>query len=304
MYKLTSSDLLLPYIDLLESKDKNVDNIKMKIPNIEIIEFLGEGSFGVAFKIKYYDDDTLYAMKIMKKCLQNLHEVNIVSKIKDHCSENNVLCFRDVKFIDDNIYLFTEYVEARELFDILVDGSLALLPLDILYDIMLQIALAVKYLHDNNIVHLDIKLENILYVDEAKPKIILIDYGFACITTHDVNLKECNTIDSNKGSIEYTSPEICLTKPTHIKYITNFFKSDIYSLGCVFYIMLKQDYPTNVKDMRQYYNGTKEPPYVKNIADMSCDYNLKILIFDMLKMNYVERCDINYVVDVLSRLVV
>ena len=240
-------------------------------------------------------------MKVMKQSYQSLYEVNTVKKLHAQCDKYHVLCFRDAKYVGNNIYLFTKYVNASEIFNIVDHNLVSLMPRRVVYDIMLQIAVAVKYLHDNHIVHLDIKLENILYKGGLKPSIILIDYGFACITELiDIGLRYCKSMTYAKGTVGYMSPELSILDPASI---TDFFKSDIYSLGVVFYLMLARSFPTVPESkMADYYYGKLNPPFFTVIPKINCDDKLKALLFEMLEMRYEKRCDINNVVKVLRGL--
>lgn len=88
----------------------------------------------------------------------------------------------------------------------------------------MQICFAVKYLHDKNILHRDLKLSNIFISSNGDIK--LGDFGIAKVLN--------NTDEFAKtivGTPYYLSPEICQKKPYN-------HKSDIWSLGCVLYELM------------------------------------------------------------------
>ncbi len=88
-------------------------------------------------------------------------------------------------------------------------------------------------MHSHLICHRDLKLENILISDRKKAKII--DFGFGIRTPKDVFLKiYC-------GTASYMSPEI-IRKTEY-----NGFKSDIWALGVVLYVMLTGRFPFKAK---------------------------------------------------------
>jgi calcium-dependent protein kinase len=93
-------------------------------------------------------------------------------------------------------------------------------------DIMLQMLQAVNYLHNHNIVHRDLKLENWMYgAEENDDRLKLIDFGFSRILG-------CadETLDMPCGTLHYTSPEVLSRKYNS--------KADIWSLGVIGYMLV------------------------------------------------------------------
>ena len=90
---------------------------------------------------------------------------------------------------------------------------------------MIQLLLAVDLMHRNNIIHRDLKLDNILLMDRESLQVSISDMGLACRADSEVDVsKKC-------GSPGYIAPEIFLNQ--------NFTpKADIFSLGTVFYTLL------------------------------------------------------------------
>ena len=97
-----------------------------------------------------------------------------------------------------------------------------------------KIAWAVKYLHEKNIVHQDLKLENILY-NQSKNVVKLIDFGFS---SENPEKKNINYIC---GTPHYMSPQ-AIKKQKHCLY-----KADIWALGIILYKLLTGDYPFRCK---------------------------------------------------------
>jgi len=99
----------------------------------------------------------------------------------------------------------------------------------------LQIASAVKHLHDHNVAHLDIKPNNVLLDSNFNAK--LSDFGVAQLMGSKVE-----HITPKIGTKNYMAPEISNTKKDH-GY--NPFSADVYSLGVLFHVLLKGELPTN-----------------------------------------------------------
>lgn len=86
---------------------------------------------------------------------------------------------------------------------------------------LVQMALAMNYVHDKKILHRDLKTQNIFLTSKGDIKIG--DFGIARVLQHTYDC--ANTAI---GTPYYLSPEICQEKPYNQK-------SDIWSLGCIFY---------------------------------------------------------------------
>jgi serine/threonine protein kinase len=129
-------------------------------------------------------------------------------------------------------YYAMEYVPGQSLEEV-VDHKKRMNWKDVL-DIALQVCPALKHVHDHGIVHRDLKLSNILIRDDGIVK--LTDFGIAKVFA-TTDLTQTGGV---VGTAEYLSPEQAMGKP-----VTK--KSDIYSLGVVFYAMLTGRLPFDGK---------------------------------------------------------
>lgn len=142
-------------------------------------------------------------------------------------------------FDDQNVsVLVQEYVSGQSLFQLIkAKGQKAGLGEDQAKYYFKQIMEAVRFMHGHLICHRDLKLENILVSDRNRVKII--DFGFSIRTQEDVPLKIfC-------GTSSYMSPEIVR------KAQYNGFKSDVWALGVVLYVMLTGKFPFKAKTEKE-----------------------------------------------------
>ncbi|CAD8083530.1 unnamed protein product [Paramecium primaurelia] len=102
-----------------------------------------------------------------------------------------------------------------------------------------QILDALSYMHKNNVIHRDLKLDNILFINNTKFQIKIIDFGLAYLSGTGVPFDE----PLNVGTILYIAPEILSGKLKKINFCL-----DIWALGVILYYLIFGEYPFNGKD--------------------------------------------------------
>lgn len=143
-------------------------------------------------------------------------------------SHPNIVSIYDVGDEDDILYIVMEYVDGLTLKEYIVQNG----PLSVekAVDIMEQLTSAIQHAHENGIVHRDIKPQNVLIDDHGIVKVT--DFGIAMALSATA-LTQTNSV---LGSVHYLSPEQARGgKATK--------KSDIYSLGIVFYELVTGELP-------------------------------------------------------------
>ncbi len=143
-------------------------------------------------------------------------------------SHPNIVEVYDVGEENNKNYIVMEYVPGKTLKQ-LIKARGALYP-DEAINIMKQLVSATAHAHKNNIIHRDIKSQNVLVKDDGSVK--LSDFGIA-FTGDAQQLTQTDTV---MGSVHYLAPELAKGQQATIQ-------SDIYSLGVVFYEMLTGDVP-------------------------------------------------------------
>lgn len=139
-----------------------------------------------------------------------------------------------------HVYLVMEYVQGESLHAHLKAQPQRRFSEDKAKGIIKQLLTTLSYLHERNVTHRDIKLENII-IDVPKNKIKLIDFGFCCCTSPDIPLKVfC-------GTPSYMSPEIVLKR----EYTGP--PTDIWGTGVLFFAMLCGQFPFRGANDRELY---------------------------------------------------
>lgn|SRR3990167_2392031 len=197
------------------------------------VEYLGEGSQATVLSAVNCRTNKHVAIKIYdSKNMNCLREVRMLKKLQKLKIQHSVQYVET--FIEkDKLFIVTEFVKGEELHDYLISGKIiSITDLKVLFK---KILVAVHELHENDICHLDLKLENIM-IEPKSGEIKLIDFGFAESTVDETTLKE-KMINKYRGSVHYSAPEIIRNVPFDGK------KADIWSLGVLFYVLVAEKFP-------------------------------------------------------------
>ncbi|KAJ1569923.1 hypothetical protein HK096_010000 [Nowakowskiella sp. JEL0078] len=235
--KYTSPEIILP------AKANEKRNARRTIDDYEVVSMLGEGAYGFVrlVKLKSDPEEKKYVLKyilrnrvlqegwIRDKSLGGLLplEVHILHTLNENPNHNIVKMvefFHDMDFF----YIVTElHGLGVDLFDY-IELNQQMVEQEIKY-IFRQIVEAVNHLHTLNIVHRDIKDENVI-VNESK-SIQLIDFGSSDY------LKEGKKFETFYGTLDYCSPEVL----TGHKYDGR--PQDVWALGILLYTMIYKENP-------------------------------------------------------------
>ncbi|CAM2874505.1 Stk1 family PASTA domain-containing Ser/Thr kinase [Paenibacillus taichungensis] len=198
----------------------------------EVIERVGGGGMALVYKAQDLLLNRNVAIKVLRQ--QFVHDEEFIRRFRREAqsaaslSHPNVVSVYDVGQEDDVHYIVMEYVEGKNLNEIIKER--APLQVDEAVRIASQIADALDHAHHNQIIHRDIKPHNILIGRNGRVKVT--DFGIARAVTSTTITQTGSVV----GSVHYFSPE-------HAKGIVTGEKSDLYSLGIVLYQMLTGQLP-------------------------------------------------------------
>ncbi|XP_056599678.1 myosin light chain kinase 3 [Triplophysa dalaica] len=188
-------------------------------------EVLGGGRFGQVHKCIENSSGLTLAAKIIKARSQKEKEVvKIEIQVMNQLDHANLIQLYAAYESRNDIILVLEYVDGGELFDRIIDENYKLTELDTVMFIR-QICEGLSYMHKMYILHLDLKPENILCVSRLTNKIKIIDFGLA----RKYQPKE--KLRVNFGTPEFLAPEV-------VNYDVVSFKTDMWSLGVITYMLL------------------------------------------------------------------
>lgn len=198
----------------------------------EIVEKIGTGGMSDVYRALDHLLGRFVAVKVLKS--EFSEDTSFLTKFRTEAQaaagleHPNIVNIYDVGSENKMHYIVMEYVEGITLKTYIEKKER--LGYKEAISIAIQTANGIRVAHNKNIVHRDIKPQNIIISTEGKVKVT--DFGIARATTS-------NTISSDvMGSVHYTSPE-----QARNGYVD--FKSDIYSLGIVMYEMVTGRVPFN-----------------------------------------------------------
>lgn len=192
--------------------------------DFDFLKIIGAGTFGKVFLAKLNKSNKYFAIKRMEKRLlkENRQLDNIYNEasiLKETHSSPFIVKYMNLIETDFDIFLIMEYIKGGELFYYM--KKYGKFPPEAVLFFSCEVLMAIKYLHDRNIIYRDLKPENILINRDGHMK--LADFGFATRMNENVFLM-C-------GTPEYMAPEKLLgngdTKET-----------DYWSFGCLIYEMI------------------------------------------------------------------
>lgn len=207
----------------------------------EILEKIGTGGMGDVYKAHDRKLDRVVAIKILKREFND--DNNFIRKFKRESlaaasiSHPNIVSIYDVgseeSEYDKTHYIVMEYIDGKTLKEVINEEGRLNEKRALNYCV--QIAEALKVAHSKNIVHRDIKSQNIMITKDDRVKVT--DFGIARVADNST-VTATNAI---MGSVHYFSPE-----QARGAKVDN--RSDIYSLGIVLYEMLTGKLPFDAEN--------------------------------------------------------
>ncbi len=240
------------------------------------MEFIASGSYGSVYRTTM--KRKIIAIKRMSISLENyaINEVKAYQRMKSH---RNISSYVGYKKSIDFFDIYLEYIDGRELFVIV-----GRCPLTEQYcrDLFQQMVDGVEHMHNHNILHRDLKLENCLVVHGRHIK--WVDFGLCYIYKHEGEIlkKSC-------GSLYYSAPEVLNCRYTG-------YQSDIWSLGICLFSMLFTFFPFERADLPETIAILETEDIVKTVCikfgAKLREGNVTNLITQMLRFHPSERLNI------------
>ncbi|XP_066951319.1 serine/threonine-protein kinase Nek4-like isoform X2 [Macrobrachium rosenbergii] len=192
--------------------------------DIEVIKEIGRGSYGSVWLVSRISDHRLLVLKSVKLSHLNSEEektarqeVHILAGLR----HPNIVSYKGSFEMNQHLHLLMTYCEGGDLFTKIRQRHGALFPEQQIIRWFIQITMALQYLQSHNILHRDLKTQNIFLTRSGLIK--LGDFGIARVLNSSMDLATTMI-----GTPYYMSPELFSGVPYS-------YKSDVWALGCCLY---------------------------------------------------------------------
>ena len=221
----------------------------------QILSELGRGGMGVVYKAKDKMLGRVVAVKRLHKADNQILIDRFLSEAKSIAALNhpNIIQIYDIGQDSEGLYITTEFVDGTDLEKMVKKRKL---PPKVAYKIFVPVCQALEYAHQQGVIHRDIKPANILVTQGGAPKVA--DFGLARMESM-VDQEQTGMI---MGTRAYASPEQ-FTDAKHVDH-----RTDIYSLGAMFYEMLTGKSP-------QFFRESDIPAAFRKIILQSMERDLQ-----------------------------
>jgi calcium-dependent protein kinase len=245
-------------------------------------EKLGEGLSGQVIKVYHKTTKVPYAMKTLR--LEKKHPKSSLAELKKEIAimaeldHPNIVRLIETFYTESAVFLIMELCEGGELFDHLL--SVNSFGEKEACDISRKIVAATRYLHDHNIVHRDLKLENVLFTGKDNDsELKLCDFG---LSDH---FKTGRHMHSTLGTPYYIAPEVL--KGNYDQ------KCDCWSIGLIAYMLLSGSPPFPGTSNQEIMDSVKLGKFDFTSFDKGISPKAKDFVRKCLSMDIDERpeCD-------------
>ena len=187
----------------------------------DVLGVVGEGAYGIVYKCKNKETGKYVAIKRFKEVEDDLVKKTMKRELKmlQKLHHPNVVDFQEAYKRKGNLYLVFEFVD-KNLLELLQEHPQGLDP-TLIRHLIYQLCKAIKYMHDQNIIHRDVKPENLLITDKMELK--LCDFGFSRLISGTCTEKLTDYVATRW----YRAPELLLTQGEYGKEV------DYWAIGCI-----------------------------------------------------------------------
>ncbi|PAA89587.1 hypothetical protein BOX15_Mlig017490g1 [Macrostomum lignano] len=211
------------------SDELDLANLREPHGLFDLIEVVGHGTYGQVYKGRNRQNGKLVAIKVMAVSQDDEEEIKLeINVLKKFSNHRNIATYYGA-FVrkmpagkDDHLWLVMEFCGAGSITDLVKSAKGQSLKEEWIAYLCREILRGLKHLHDNKVIHRDIKGQNVLLTDDAEVK--LVDFGVSAQLDKTVGRR--NTFI---GTPYWMSPEVIVCEENADATYDN--RSDLWSLG-------------------------------------------------------------------------
>jgi serine/threonine protein kinase len=221
----------------------------LHIGNYELLRQLCQGGYASIYLARHIFLNNLVALKLLNPSLASHDDIKrfqFEACLLAHLRHPHIVRMLGFGWEQGIPFLAMKYAPRGTLQQVLPQGTS--LPLSTIVPIVMQIARALQYVHDHDLIHCDVKPENVLV--GPRNQIWLCDFGIATSTSRRSVFDEYET----RGTVRYMAPEQIYDKPLPA--------SDQYALGIITYQWLcgRHPFQGSTFEMCSHHLSTPPPP--------------------------------------------
>lgn len=260
---LAMADTQFSNQELLSEEEQSAQLNHSSMAHFKIIDILGKGGMGTVYKAKDLALERFVAIKMIR--ISNSQQPLMLAEAKTISKLNhpNIVTIYDIARDDDANFIVMEWIDASPLNTVIPSQGL---PLNKVLVYAKQMVAALACAHQQNIIHRDIKPQNIMVDGDGRIKIL--DFGIAALIDAEKPLGEAN--DTAKSAIVMGSPQYMA--PEQVKGLASDARSDLFSLGIVLYEMLTGVKPFLGLNFKQITQAITQGEYT-SITDVQGEYS-------------------------------
>lgn len=252
--------------------------------NYEILEKIGEGIFGEVYRVREKATGDYYAAKFVP--VQSQEEKNLLKKeidVNNLLHHKNILRLHDAYEDDDEMVTVHEFISGKEVFEKICEPGYQMTEEQV-RKYMRDVCEAVRHMHDRNVIHLDLKPENLVLQSKNplsvghEPKVKIVDFGLACkLDPHEM----CKI---STMAADYAAPEI-------LEKDSVGFYTDMWAIGVLTYVLMSGQTPFGSHaDIKAGQWSFTDNPIFEKISPEGKDFIEKLLVKQKEKRMTAHEC--------------
>lgn len=231
-----------------------------------LVKKIGKGNFGQVFYTTKNNSDKVYATKKVEKMkvekgTEKAYFLNEIDVLRN-CDHENIIKLYEIKSSKNNYYMIMEHLNGGNLMEVLLKYNNPFSEIFVQH-ILKDIAKGIYYLHKNEIIHRDLKLENILFNFEneddiknlniLRSKIKIIDFGFSRF----MKIQETSSICGSPINMDPAILKALASEEKDVK-VSYSFKADMWSIGVIVYFLLTGSQPFVAENNKELFAKTEK----------------------------------------------